>query len=63
MTDRKTKTATQQPTRDELMARWREARRHREAAELGSEAWREAAEEIGRLEVEIARVDRLNGRV
>jgi hypothetical protein len=44
--------------RDELMARWRDARRRRDAAELGSEPWREAAEEIGRIEVEVARVER-----
>ena len=44
--------------RDQLLARWREARRRREAAELNSEAYREAAEEIATLEIEIARTDR-----
>jgi hypothetical protein len=44
--------------REQLMARWREARRRREAAELNSEAYREAAEEIANLEIEIARTDR-----
>jgi hypothetical protein len=44
--------------REMLLARWREARRRREAAELDSPAFREAAEEIARLEIEIARTDR-----
>jgi hypothetical protein len=44
--------------REALLARWREARRRREAAELNSEAYREAAEEIANLEIEIARTDR-----
>lgn len=44
--------------RDQLLARWREARRRREAAELNSEAYREAAEEVAALEIEIARTDR-----
>lgn len=46
------------PEREQLMSRWREARRRREAAELNSEAYREAAEEIAKLEIEIARTDR-----
>jgi hypothetical protein len=45
-------------TRDTLMAKWREVRRRRQAAELGSDAYRDAAEELGRIEVEIARVER-----
>ncbi len=44
--------------REALLTRWREARRRREAAELNSEAYREAAEEIANLEIEIARTDR-----
>jgi hypothetical protein len=46
------------PARDQLMDRWREARRRRAAAELNSEAYRAAAEEVARLEIEIARTDR-----
>jgi len=45
-------------TRDQLIALWREARRGREAAELGSEPYRAALEEIARIEVEIARIER-----
>ena len=44
--------------RDQLMAQWREARRRRDAAELGSKAYEAAVEEIARIEVEIARVER-----
>jgi hypothetical protein len=46
------------PTRDHLMAEWREARRRRHAAELGSKAYEEACGEIARIEVEIARLER-----
>jgi hypothetical protein len=49
---------TPQPTREQLLAQWREARRRRDAAPLGSKAWEEASEEIARIEVEIARVER-----
>lgn len=45
-------------TREELLARHAEARRKRNAAPLGSDAFREAAEEIGRIEIRIAAVDR-----
>jgi hypothetical protein len=45
-------------TREELTVQWQEARRRRQAAELGSEAFREASEEIARIEIEIARVER-----
>jgi hypothetical protein len=45
-------------TREQLIVQWREARRRREAAELGSEAFRAALEEIARIEVEIARIER-----
>jgi hypothetical protein len=62
MTDPKT-TTTENLTREQLMVQWREARRRRDAADLGSDAWREAAEEIGRIEVEIARVERERGLV
>ena len=47
-----------EPTRESLLAEWREARRQRAAAPLGSEAFREASEQIARFEVEIARIER-----
>lgn len=49
--------------REQLLARWQEQRRRRDAAPLGGEEFRAAAEEIGRLEIEIARLDRSVGRV
>lgn len=49
---------TQEPTREELLVRWHAARRERDRAELGSEAYRRAVDEIGRIEVEIARIER-----
>ena len=45
-------------TREELLELHAAARRARAAAELGSEAFREAVEELGRIEVEIARIER-----
>ena len=51
-------TPTRGLSRDELMEQWRAARRRREAAALGSEAFRKAAEEIADIEVEIARIER-----
>ncbi len=45
-------------TREQLLARHAEARARRNAAELGSHAWEEATAEVGRIEVEIARVER-----
>jgi hypothetical protein len=47
-----------EPTRESLLAQWREARRRRAAAPLTSEAFREASEQIARIEVEIARIER-----
>jgi hypothetical protein len=49
--------------REQLLARWREARRRRDGAPLGGDEFRAAAEEIARIEVEIARLDRSAGRV
>ena len=45
-------------TRDELLVLHREARRRRMAAEPGSHEWEQASAEVGRIEVEIARVER-----
>jgi hypothetical protein len=53
-----TGTQARQPTREDLMAEWREARRRRHAAELGSKDYEEACGEIARIEVEIARLER-----
>ena len=43
-------TPTEDQTREQLMAQWREARRQREAATPGSVAYRRALEEIARIE-------------
>lgn len=45
-------------SREELLALHAEARRKRNAAALGSEAWVEASEEVGRIEIAIARLER-----
>jgi len=62
MTD-PTAEASYEATRERLMAEWREGRRRRDTAPLGGDEWREAAEEIARIEVEIARIDRAVNRV
>lgn len=49
--------------REQLLAQWQEQRRRRDGSPLGGEEFRAAAEEIGRLEIEIARLDRSVGRV
>ncbi len=51
-------TPTTDPTREQLTDQWREARRRRDEAALGSVAHRRALEEIARVEVEIARIER-----
>jgi ribosomal protein L18E len=51
-------TPTADQTREQLIVRWREARRQREAATPGSVAYRRALEEIARIEVDIARIER-----
>ena len=43
--------AAASPTRADLLVRWNEARRRRDAAALGSEAQRDATIEVGELEV------------
>ena len=45
-------------SRGELIALHAEARRRRASAPLGSDAYRAAADEIGRIEIRIADVDR-----
>jgi hypothetical protein len=46
------------PTRDSLLARHADARRRRNAAPLGSHEWAAAQAEVGKIEVEIARIER-----
>jgi hypothetical protein len=45
-------------TRDELTRLWMEARRRRDSSPLGSDAFQQACEDVARLEVEIAAVER-----
>ncbi len=45
-------------TREELLVLHREARHRRQAAEPGSHEWEQATAEVGRIEVEIARIER-----
>jgi len=45
------------PTRTELLTRWMAARRRREAAQLGSEEFRQAVIEVGELEVMMNALD------
>jgi hypothetical protein len=45
-------------TRDELLVQHMDARRRRNAAEPGSHEWEQASVEVGRIEVEIARIER-----
>lgn len=45
-------------TREELMALHAEARRRRSSAPLGSHEWEAASREVGRIEIEIARMER-----
>jgi hypothetical protein len=45
-------------SREELLVLHREARQRRIAAEPGSHAWEQASSDVGRIEVEIARLER-----
>jgi hypothetical protein len=45
-------------TREEFLALHAEARRRRNAAPLGSHEWETASSEVGRIEIEIARIER-----
>ena len=45
-------------TRDELLALHKVARARRNAAVLGGHEWEQAQAEVGRIEVEIARLER-----
>lgn len=56
--DTTSKTAPFPDTREALLVLHRAARRRRDAAPLESEERASAMEEIGRIEVEIARIER-----
>ena len=58
MTDHKTTPTPLPGTRDELLALHRETRRRRNAAAHGSPEHKAAIELIGRIEVEVARIER-----
>ncbi len=45
-------------TRKELLVEHRDARRRRNAAEPGSHEWEQASADVGRIEIEIARIER-----
>lgn len=45
-------------TREELLALHRDARHRRATAEPGSHEWEQASAEVGRIEVQIARIER-----
>jgi hypothetical protein len=45
-------------TREALLEQHAEARRRRNAAELGGHEWEQASAEVGRIEIEIARIER-----
>jgi hypothetical protein len=45
-------------TREELLVQHAEARHRRNAAEPGSHEWEHASSDVGRIEIEIARIER-----
>jgi hypothetical protein len=45
-------------TREELLAQHADARRRRNDAPLGGHAWEQASHDVGRIEIEIARIER-----
>lgn len=45
-------------TREELMVQHAEARKRRQAAVGGSPEWERASHDVGRIEIEIARIER-----
>lgn len=45
-------------TREELLVQHAEARRRRNTAPLGSHEWEEASHEVGRIEIDIAALER-----
>jgi hypothetical protein len=53
-----TSTGATPATREALLEQHADARRRRNAAELGGHEWEQASAEVGRIEVEIARIER-----
>ena len=53
-----TSTGGTHATREALLEQHADARRRRNAAELGGHEWEQASAEVGRIEVEIARIER-----
>ena len=45
-------------TREALLVQHAEARRRRNAAEPGGQEWEHASADVGRIEIEIARIER-----
>ncbi len=45
-------------TREQLLVQHDDARRRRNAAAVGSPEWEQASSDVGRIEVEIARIER-----
>jgi len=45
-------------TREVLLVQHAEARRRRNAAEPGGQEWEHASADVGRIEIEIARIER-----
>ncbi len=45
-------------TREELLVQHADARRRRNTAPLGSHEWEEASHEVGRIEIDIAALER-----
>ena len=45
-------------TREVLLVQHAQARRRRNAAEPGGQEWEHASAEVGRIEIEIARIER-----
>jgi len=52
------RTTSAEKTREELLVEHAAARQRRDAAPLGSAAFRKGADEVARIEVEIARIER-----
>ncbi len=58
MTSKKPTEQALPSTREELLTLHREARQRRFAAEPGSREWEAASDEVGRIEVQIAKIER-----
>jgi len=55
---RKPRAVAPAATREQLLALHKAARERRNGAVLGSHEWEQAQAEVGRIEVEIARIER-----